>query len=401
MRKILNFIVAFAWRKGCSVALLHFAGWRVLELRALEREDERFLGLGLRAEQTGNSYQRFLPDGAARGFPQTRVRKLGIWTLANSLIRENSKFPAILDGNLLLITPRIESGPYHAYPTPDGKHGGTIEQRGSQVLIAPPRKPASEVGEAIYVGTRAQHNWSHWLINFLPGAHLASKHFDNPSIPLIVSAGCKNGASRRESLEVFWGGRPVIEVPAGSNLKVRKLHFVEQPVSDSPRPHADSMKRRTVGNRQALDDFREAGQDHGRGGKTTTEAKKIFFARESFHTRKYTDRAHGALQELGFEPVFLNRLSFRDQVATVMNAEEIIGPAGSAFANVIFCEARTRILLYKEELPNWENWYAPLAEAAEASMFFGKLQSRLAGPAGEDDYLKNLKNMIRQWQDSA
>ena len=54
-------------------------------------------------------------------------------------------------------------------------------------------------------------------------------------------------------------------------------------------------------------------------------------------------------QGYGFEAVYPEQLSFREQVETFASAEMVMGPSGAAYANMLFCQKKTR----------WLTWLLP------------------------------------------
>jgi hypothetical protein len=68
-------------------------------------------------------------------------------------------------------------------------------------------------------------------------------------------------------------------------------------------------------------------------------------------SRRYSSRAlqneveiEKALKENGFEILYLERLSIKDQVQRFSNSEVIIGPHGAGLTNILWCKAGTKVI---------------------------------------------------------
>ena len=75
-----------------------------------------------------------------------------------------------------------------------------------------------------------------------------------------------------------------------------------------------------------------------------------------------------ALARLNFETIEPERLSTEEQIATFASADMIVGPAGSAMFNVVFCRPGTKVIDIESE-PNWI--YAHAGLFASCQMRYG------------------------------
>ena len=75
--------------------------------------------------------------------------------------------------------------------------------------------------------------------------------------------------------------------------------------------------------------------------------KKIFINRKDGRSLRYiinNNQVEDFLKKKGFKSLTMSDYSFADQVALFNNAKEIIGLHGAAFANLIFCKPKTKII---------------------------------------------------------
>ena len=78
-------------------------------------------------------------------------------------------------------------------------------------------------------------------------------------------------------------------------------------------------------------------------------SSKIFLARKGVFRPYNQDAVWEVLYPEGFDIVYLEDLSFADQVSLMQHARLILGPTGSAWANLIFCNAGAKALCWMAE----------------------------------------------------
>lgn len=201
-------------------------------------------------------------------------------------------------------------------------------------------------------------NWYHWLIEILPVAFLAENLPDEFSeFPLLVPAVSQKYETFRASLSLFTQHRKVVAMASATPVRVGKLIQIDSvvcgpmnlvagrwPVAADYSQNGDIL----VGYRAAILDRLSI--------KEAPPTRRVFLARSN-DRRNYNQAELLAIaSKFGFEPVYPEQLSFRDQVATFVSAEVVIGPSGAAFANMLFCQKDTRGLTWL--LPQYSGFCA-------------------------------------------
>lgn len=74
--------------------------------------------------------------------------------------------------------------------------------------------------------------------------------------------------------------------------------------------------------------------------------KKIFLRRKSGLRNYNQDEVFNYLSVFGFTEIFIEDLSFIEQVRTVHHADYIVGPTGAAWTNLIFCRSGAKGLCW-------------------------------------------------------
>jgi capsular polysaccharide biosynthesis protein len=87
-------------------------------------------------------------------------------------------------------------------------------------------------------------------------------------------------------------------------------------------------------------------QDAMKTSARSSYPKKIFLRRKSGLRNYNQDEVFDYLSVLGFSEIFMEDLSFLEQVRTVHHADYIVGPTGAAWTNLIFCRSGTKGLCW-------------------------------------------------------
>jgi capsular polysaccharide biosynthesis protein len=207
-------------------------------------------------------------------------------------------------------------------------------------------------------------NYAHWLTEVLPRIALFRRQKSLNHVPIAINEGLHKNIM--ESLALCVGSDcEIITLPAGRALLVDEL-YVTSVVGYVP------FDRRT----NKLD-----GHSHGRFSPNALNAlrdqlsfvtlatssefwpERIFLRRNS-HARKLVNESEieALVVSHGYSIVEPEKLSFSQQIKLFANAKVILGPAGAALANAVFCRsgAHVGILSSKHKSMSYGYWVAIL-----------------------------------------
>lgn len=215
---------------------------------------------------------------------------------------------------------------------------------------------------------RAWNNYYHWLLFAIGRGRFAQSQID-PIIPIGVPAyNCAMGDIRfsadtyRASLDGLMAGRPVIELEEG-------LYHIENLYFFWTHPYAptDSLEFQSF-----LAPFCDLGkaaifsEDNGNA--------RYYFSRAKASESRIMEQEAVQLDEIlaayAFETIFLETLSFKQQVELAANAKVILAPHGAGLTNLIFSNPDTKIIELNRRLHGesiMRPWFYQLASLKNLS----------------------------------
>ena len=216
----------------------------------------------------------------------------------------------------------------------------------SFVQVGPYVRPTSGIrrvaqkevaGAVVYCGGPSQRNWHHWLLEILPSAFHAARE---AQVSILVPDEVRASPTHLDSLHRLF--------------TERKVHFIragEIVLADEIRISSWWLSWKIPGSRdqRALNRLfaREYVASLAWGLKSVNgNGPRVFLMRGPVSRRSYNEtECLEAAAEYGFVPVNTGTMSFAEQVATVSEAEVVVGPSGAAMANLLFARPGTRAIV--------------------------------------------------------
>jgi len=178
------------------------------------------------------------------------------------------------------------------------------------------------------------HNYYHWLAEGLLLLDILSRSMapaHDLCIPLPKSMDINALFDHRDMLQALgFANVDIVEV-ADSLIKVQEAIWVESDlIEQMPATYLKSFQRR-ISSKYA--------------GVAGTRNRRLLVERKG-PTRKIQnfDEVQAFLTHEGFETVFLEGMSIREQILLFQSAEFVIGTHGAGLTNLLFCEPGTKVL---------------------------------------------------------
>ncbi len=248
---------------------------------------------------------------------------------------------------------------------------GHIVEHGNTIALVNSVSDSTVIDKAFFLGGNGCTNYYHWLIEILPKLEHIDDLSNYADYPLLVSEDVYNNKNLRDALSALNPGRPVVVVNSKTNHIVQNLVYINAP-NECPY----NLQRK-----QALEPsdfyFRKSSIDYLRRIliqdkhlASASTMQRIFLARRPGRRDYNQDQVFSVLQPLGFRKVFMEELSFDEQIELMSNAEFLAGPTGAAWTNLIFCRPGTKCLCWMAEESAGFSAFSNLAVLVGADMHY-------------------------------
>ena len=199
------------------------------------------------------------------------------------------------------------------------------------------RSPSQKSGIVLF--KYGYNNYGHWLIEMLPKLYFLKNTIDRfPNSKILI--GNTTGAVR----DIVYSTLEYFGLPGESLLPIKQSTEFEELIYCSPISIHPFMMRPEI--RQFY---------HELARTNNTPQDKIFVTRPPGATRtiRKLDSIEAFFTKNGFKIIDPAGFSFLEQAEVFKNAKEVVGIAGAAMTNTIFCATGTRILhLTPPSMPN-------------------------------------------------
>ncbi|MBF0428125.1 MAG: DUF563 domain-containing protein [Magnetococcales bacterium] len=217
-----------------------------------------------------------------------------------------------------------------------------------------------EEGPSIYIGASGWYNYHHWLCEILPRLWCVTAIPELRSLPLIV---CADHAGLRpfqlETLHALGYPPEQIKQVSGNMMHVENMIF---PSAITPR-----------NNSLAVVSWLREHLIPGFGLEPVDQANGLLYiSRKNATSRRVANEEQltAQLEKRGFQSVFLERLSVRDQIALFRSAKIVVYPHGAGGTNIIFSQPGTVLidLMAEIRINSWILNYAYLNNCRYATI---------------------------------
>ncbi|MGB7347448.1 MAG: glycosyltransferase family 61 protein [Pirellulaceae bacterium] len=213
-------------------------------------------------------------------------------------------------------------------------------------------------------------NWScgyyHWLCDALPRLELALQHYPANELTLVLPYKFRRHGYFMESLKSF-GLKETRILGRFEKLLCRDMIFPCH-LASSGRHDPDMIHL-----------LRERFQKHfgdlaGRpGGRLATKAPRRVYISRSVATRRRIANEQDIMPVLkrhGFQKLLAERMSWEEQIATMLTADCLLSNHGSGLANMLAMRAGTSVLEIRERCDTTQGCFWGLASAAKLKYYY-------------------------------
>lgn len=307
--------------------------------------DECYVNMGktLRVATEGVAYGPLRMRDTYTRKQIVQLPEIKCYVFQNGVVSASSS--SVLKNDGILAIERV--GRYESHDF-DYSAGHIHRDRGKSALIKVTDRIRHDRG--IFLGGNGAFNYYHWLIEIAPKLEFVDKLPDSyGDFPLLVSHAVLDIPSFSSILSKFCSNRRVIGLDENLSYEVEQLVYIGTPnnLPFNLRAGRTSEIGHTLIHPESINFIRDKCLTSDVLGVDNTHyPKKVFLKRNQERRRYNQEEVERYLNERGFESVFMEDLTFDQQVRVMQNAEWIVGPTGAAWANLVFCKPHTNALCW-------------------------------------------------------
>lgn len=227
---------------------------------------------------------------------------------------------------------------------------GHIISHTKTVAIVKMEKANKEYENGIFLGGNGCFNYYHWMIEILPKLQFLEKipgFFSN--YPLLISDDVEKISNFREVLNLLKVDKEIIFLPKNELFFIKNIVYfdTQNNIPFNLRDGYHYKKYYTLLSKNSIFYMRNSILKglHDYPG-IQKLPKRVFFSRKNERRKYNKEDVLSCLIKYGFSEVFMEDMSFIDQVYIMLNAEYIAGPTGAVWTNIIFSEPGTKGLCW-------------------------------------------------------
>lgn len=233
-----------------------------------------------------------------------------------------------------------------------------LAQQPGKVLLNFSEFNTREIEAGIFLSGLASSAFGHWLPEFLPKLQFLQQHPDFADLPIIVDAGMPQ--SHFDHLRRL-ANNPLILLQANESLLCQRLLVAPSPSffpvetfpNDIPIHELPGLSPRAMRFLRAGESYEIKKPRH----------RRIFLARKNMKWRRLLNEEEisADLQNLGFETIFIEEMTVREQIDLFQQSQCVVAPNGSALLNLVFADTSTKsLVLTQPNLHNWGTFQGPM-----------------------------------------
>lgn len=205
------------------------------------------------------------------------------------------------------------------------------------------------IDKGILISGGSETNYYHWMLEILSQLQFIEEMPDEYNdYPILISVSSQKISSIKTFIDAAKVSRRFIYLNNITSYRVEDLLLITPPNN-----LVANLKDTTWSNvvnsyvrKESIDYLRHVAFQACLSSASVPLPKRIFFARKGFIRHYNQNEIMDALSVFGFAFVYMEDLSFCEQVSLMAQAEIIVGPTGAAWTNIIFASPGTKALCW-------------------------------------------------------
>lgn len=227
--------------------------------------------------------------------------------------------------------------------------GGQVVYHSTHRALVRVAEQPSQLAMGILVNGVSETNYYHWLLEILSQLYFVKQlPADYADIPLLMSAHAEKIPAVAAIIAAIQLPQKIIYLSSATSYQVNSLYLINSPCFFVThfKTTATCQLEDYYADADALRFIREAGLNCAASVDLIPTPKRIFLARKQSLRPYNQDEIWQLLADFGFIEVYLEDLSFAQQVVLISQAEVIVGPTGAAWSNLLFATSGTKALCW-------------------------------------------------------
>jgi len=225
--------------------------------------------------------------------------------------------------------------------------------------------PEQTIDSGVFLGGNGAFNYYHWIVELLSKLEFV----EDDGRPLLVSDDVDRIPTFQEALTLVAGARSVVFLKQEATYRVAHLLHVQSPsICPFNLRSGEAFEVRDFLLRPSSIDFLRRRLLRAPTPQRSSTRRRLFFARKAVRRGYNQDEIFTLFERRGFEKVYMEDLSLREQIDAVRSADMLAGPTGAAWTNLLFVERGTRCICWMAEEQRGFAGYSNLAHAVGAEL---------------------------------
>jgi hypothetical protein len=220
------------------------------------------------------------------------------------------------------------------------------------------------IDKGIIINGCWNENWYHWLIE-IASKTITVKHLpiEFRNYPLLVSKEVSEKKNFRSILEKILPEQRLIPLDTNFAYHVNECILLDSPVMAPPamKNEGPALMGDYIVFKNFLIEYRDTLINSINEETKKIFPKKIFLHRKN-NRRQYNQKEiYEQFEKIGFKGMYIEDYSIDEQILIFNSADEIVGPVGAAWANVIFARENTKWMYWDASFVKSNLTYSNLA----------------------------------------
>jgi len=222
-----------------------------------------------------------------------------------------------------------------------------------------------KIDSGIFLGGNGAFNYYHWIVELLSKLEFV----EEDRRPLLVSDDVRRIPTFREALALAAQARSLVFLEQDATYRVSNLLYAQSPsICPFNLRAGEEFEVRDFLLRPSSIDFLRSRLLRVSAPHRSSMRRRLFFARKSVRRAYNQDEIFALFERRGFEKVYMEDLSLKEQIDCVQGADMLAGPTGAAWTNLLFVAPGTRCICWMAEEQRGFAGYSNLAHAVGAEL---------------------------------